>query len=87
MTIQQQLQAIKIYTSTKADCKDLFNLLIRGNSLSSYSPIPFNQFITIVIAFYEKSIESFEILPIKMKIDYKPKHIDYTNLKEGNWLN
>lgn len=28
--------------------------------------------------------ESIEIHPIKMKIDYKPKHIDYANLKEGN---
>ncbi|CAJ0907099.1 16058_t:CDS:10 [Entrophospora sp. SA101] len=26
----------------------------------------------------------FEIQPIVMKIDYKPKHIDYTNLKGGN---
>jgi hypothetical protein len=30
------------------------------------------------------NIESVEVHPIKMKIDYKPKHIDYTNLKEGN---
>ncbi|CAG8460243.1 5160_t:CDS:10 [Ambispora gerdemannii] len=29
-------------------------------------------------------IQYFEIQPIIMKIDYKPKHIDYTNLKEGN---
>ncbi|CAG8475052.1 4609_t:CDS:10 [Paraglomus occultum] len=26
----------------------------------------------------------FEIQPVVMKIDYKPKHVDYTNLKEGN---
>ncbi|CAG8485963.1 5701_t:CDS:10 [Paraglomus brasilianum] len=26
----------------------------------------------------------FEIEPVVMKIDYKPKHVDYTNLKGGN---
>ncbi|CAG8497159.1 7566_t:CDS:10 [Diversispora eburnea] len=28
--------------------------------------------------------QHFEIQPIAMKLDYKPKHIDYTNLKDGN---
>ncbi|CAG8790251.1 9429_t:CDS:2, partial [Racocetra fulgida] len=28
--------------------------------------------------------ELFEIQPIVMKLDYKPKHIDYSSLKEGN---
>ncbi|CAG8437791.1 15278_t:CDS:10 [Acaulospora morrowiae] len=30
--------------------------------------------------------QHFEIQPISMKLDYKPKHIDYTNLKEGNFV-
>ncbi|CAG8442536.1 10645_t:CDS:10 [Acaulospora colombiana] len=30
--------------------------------------------------------QHFEIQPIVMKLDYKPKHLDYSNLKEGNFV-
>ncbi|CAI2167831.1 9475_t:CDS:10 [Funneliformis geosporum] len=54
------------------------------------------QFLIRFLSFQDSTIEkppqveddtyfqSFEIHPLKMKVDYKPKHIDYTNLKEGN---
>ncbi|CAG8532578.1 11151_t:CDS:10 [Dentiscutata erythropus] len=32
----------------------------------------------------ETYFQLFEIQPVVMKLDYKPKHIDYSSLKEGN---
>ncbi|KAG9306596.1 hypothetical protein G9A89_004793 [Geosiphon pyriformis] len=58
--------------------QDALNFIIRFFSFQDTSKLPTST------TQDEVYIQYCEIQPIVMKIDYKPKHIDYTSLKEGN---
>ncbi|CAG8498680.1 19084_t:CDS:10 [Rhizophagus irregularis] len=81
---------------TPTDSLEELRLKARFLPLRFYIDQDALQFIIQFFSFQDSTIEkppkaddntyfqSIEIHPIKMKIDYKPKHIDYANLKEGN---
>ncbi|CAG8708357.1 6789_t:CDS:2, partial [Funneliformis mosseae] len=81
---------------TPTDVSEELRIKARFLPLRFYIDQDALQFLIRFLSFQDSTIEkppqveddtyfqSFEIHPIKMKVDYKPKHIDYTNLKEGN---
>ncbi|GBC00239.1 hypothetical protein RclHR1_00380007 [Rhizophagus clarus] len=81
---------------TPTDSLEELRLKARFLPLRFYIDQDALQFIIQFFSFQDPTIEkpsevddntyfqSIEMHPIKMKIDYKPKHIDYANLKEGN---
>jgi hypothetical protein len=58
--------------------------LKRQNYISVESPLPYPQIMTLTLLFGR--LEHVEVFPVDIKLDYKPKRVDYKALREGRTI-